>query len=196
MIAPTNFLCINRLALIGENLIMPRKIEKDWEKLIKENSKCIQLEPFKTTRQKISFQCHCGNIFKTTVCKVGSGHTSSCGCARGRQFQGGELICQDFYGRLARGAEQRSISVEISISDIEKQLIAQNLKCALTGRTLIFGKIPIGKYTASVDRIDSSKGYTKDNIQILHKDVNLSKQSMSQEDFITMCKEIAEWKKN
>lgn len=175
---------------------MPRKREKDWESIIASDSKCKLLEKYVNSRTKVKFQCFCGNTFETTIWKVGTGHTKSCGCARGRAFQGGELICQDFYGRLTRGAKHRSISVEISISDIENQLVAQNLKCALTGRTLIFGKIPISKYTASVDRIDSSKGYTIDNIQILHKDVNLCKQSMSQEDFITMCKEIAEWKKN
>lgn len=43
----------------------------------------------------------------------------------------------------------------------------------------------------SVDRIDSNKGYTKDNIWIVHKDVNLIKQDYDIKYFISMCKAIA-----
>lgn len=45
--------------------------------------------------------------------------------------------------------------------------------------------------TMSVDRIDSNKGYTKDNIWIVHKDVNLIKQDYDIKYFISMCKAIA-----
>jgi len=45
--------------------------------------------------------------------------------------------------------------------------------------------------TASLDRIDSSKGYTPDNTQWLHKRVNKSKMEFDQKDFITMCRAVA-----
>lgn len=174
---------------------MPRKRSVDWKTLIKKNSRCIQLETPILITDSVKFRCYCGNIFETTIHKVGSGHTKSCGCARGRKFQGGKYICQDFFGRLARGAAIRSIEVNITIQDIEDQLQSQDFKCALTGRSLVFGFRPIAEYTASVDRIDSKLGYLKNNIQILHKDVNFSKQSYSQDEFILMCKEVAEHNK-
>jgi len=42
--------------------------------------------------------------------------------------------------------------------------------------------------TASLDRIDSTKNYTIDNIQWVHKDVNKMKMDFSQEYFIEMCR--------
>lgn len=60
-------------------------------------------------------------------------------------------------------------------------------RCALTG-------IVIDKLTdLSIDRIDSSKGYTKDNIQIVHKDLNCMKWDLSQQQFIDYCKQVVEW---
>ena len=40
----------------------------------------------------------------------------------------------------------------------------------------------------SIDRIDSKVGYTKDNIQIVLKEVNLMKNTLSHEEFIKICK--------
>ena len=50
------------------------------------------------------------------------------------------------------------------------------------------GKQPIN--CISVDRIDSSKGYTKDNIQLTLADVNIMKWNTSDDDFIATCKLI------
>jgi len=43
----------------------------------------------------------------------------------------------------------------------------------------------------SLDRIDSSKGYIKGNVQWIHKDVNIMKNKFNQEYFIEMCKLVA-----
>ena len=44
--------------------------------------------------------------------------------------------------------------------------------------------------TASLDRIDSSKGYTKNNVQWLHKDINIMKRDFPEEKFLFLCKQI------
>lgn len=65
----------------------------------------------------------------------------------------------------------------------------QEYRCALTGRGL-------KPETASCDhRIPISNGGTHDiaNIQILHRDVNRAKGTMSHDDFVAMCCEVAEW---
>jgi hypothetical protein len=46
--------------------------------------------------------------------------------------------------------------------------------------------------TASLDRIDSSKGYEEGNIQWVHKHINFMKRTYSQEYFIDMCKKVAD----
>lgn len=47
-------------------------------------------------------------------------------------------------------------------------------------------------YTASVDRIDSSKGYIPGNIQFVSTCINYMKNTMSDSDIRLMCKYIAE----
>lgn len=42
--------------------------------------------------------------------------------------------------------------------------------------------------TASLDRINSSIGYTIDNVQWVHKKINMMKMDLSQEEFINYCR--------
>lgn len=62
-----------------------------------------------------------------------------------------------------------------------------NCGIELTWRDGAFGELG----TASVDRKDSTKGYLQDNIQILHKHVNIMKLNHTQDYFIDLCKRIA-----
>ena len=70
---------------------------------------------------------------------------------------------------------------------IYKLYLQQGKKCALSG--IAFDN---QQHKPSMDRIDSTKGYTKDNIQIVSSMVNFMKQGYNQNDFINMCKMIAE----
>ncbi len=73
-------------------------------------------------------------------------------------------------------------------------------RCALTGLPLDFDKF-IGskkrhKYylgSASIDRIDSSKGYSAHNIQWVHKDINRMKGDVEETDLRKWCKLIANY---
>ena len=69
--------------------------------------------------------------------------------------------------------------------DLQEKWEQQRGLCALSG-------LPISiKVDASIDRIDSQKGYTRDNIQWVHNDVNLMKNGFDQTYFIEMCRRIA-----
>lgn len=77
--------------------------------------------------------------------------------------------------------------------------LKQDRKCALSGVPLSFeGKTMENRYastskkTASLDRIDSTKGYIKGNVQWVHKIVNLMKQTTNQDEFIEWCRKVAE----
>lgn len=63
--------------------------------------------------------------------------------------------------------------------------------CALTGWPIEWAEKGLTA-TVSIDRIDSSEGYLKTNVQLLHKDVNMAKQQYSQEYFIEMCEAVAD----
>ena len=79
----------------------------------------------------------------------------------------------------------------ITIEDVWEIYLKQGKVCALSG-------VPIGfnddgpRHTASIDRKDSSKEYTLDNVQLVHKDINLMKNHFNQEYFITICSKIAD----
>lgn len=45
--------------------------------------------------------------------------------------------------------------------------------------------------TASLDRIDSSKPYTKGNVQFVSTSINFMKGELSHDDTILLCKQIA-----
>ena len=47
------------------------------------------------------------------------------------------------------------------------------------------------KFTASLDRIDSKLGYELNNIQWVHKDINMMKQAYTNNYFIEHCKLVA-----
>lgn len=79
----------------------------------------------------------------------------------------------------------------------------QSGKCALSGLDITLIKkgeliltsqrnLDYSKFTASLDRIDSSKGYTKENVQWLHRHVNIMKNEYSTDYFIKLCKLIAD----
>jgi hypothetical protein len=50
--------------------------------------------------------------------------------------------------------------------------------------------------TASLDRIDNSKGYNKGNAQWVHKTINMMKRDFSENEFIELCRLVSEYNKN
>lgn len=101
-----------------------------------------------------------------------------------------------------RGSARRRLSknrIEAGVFDLKpddiKELIAkQNNKCVYTGYDLEWSHN--NNYKASIDRIDSSKGYTRDNIQLVCFIVNQAKSDLSDDVFIDMCQKISSIKIN
>ena len=84
----------------------------------------------------------------------------------------------------------RTIPIEITLYDLLNQLEVQNFQCPYTGITLNVLNLSKDESNASVDRIDSQKGYTKDNIQWVYKKINRMKNNMSEDEFINLCSKI------
>jgi hypothetical protein len=99
------------------------------------------------------------------------------------------------WSTLVNGARSRGFEVTICFEDIWRVFVQQGRKCALTGWPVAFSPTK-SKTTASVDRIDSERGYHLDNIQIVHKTVNRNKLDSKEVDFYAMCKAIHEHRKN
>jgi len=94
------------------------------------------------------------------------------------------------YRRSAKLSDKKIIG--FNLEDVYNIWLSQNKKCNLSGLPINWGDEENNKNTASIDRIDSNKGYTLDNIQLVHKDVNLMKNKFDQDYFINICKLIVE----
>lgn len=89
---------------------------------------------------------------------------------------------------LKRGG--KLILFDLTMQDLYDVLVKQNFKCAYTGEPL--NVLNTFKYdsNASLDRIDSEKGYTKDNIQWVTKVVNVMKNDIPHNLFLELCTKI------
>ena len=76
--------------------------------------------------------------------------------------------------------------------------LKQHKKCALTGQNIYFAPRRKSNPTrtasnASLDRIDSTKGYISGNVQWVLKKINMMKQGNTQQEFISLCKLVAKY---
>jgi len=77
----------------------------------------------------------------------------------------------------------------VSTDNVLRLLEHQRYRCVLTGRALT-------PETASIDHILPIRlggNHTIENTQVLHKDVNRAKGSMTSEEFVGLCREVARW---
>jgi hypothetical protein len=91
-------------------------------------------------------------------------------------------------------AKARNIPFQITIQQAWNLFVAQKGRCALSGVPIVLNPstVSAGANTASLDRIDSSKGYTQDNLQWVHAQINFMKHSLLEEEFITWCRRVAQ----
>ena len=95
----------------------------------------------------------------------------------------GDLDANKF-GRIRKSAKARHISFSVTIEYLWNLFQEQNQICAITG-----DYIPNIK-EASLDRIDSSKGYVEGNVQWVTQQANLSKHVMTMEQLYEFCRKV------
>ena len=117
------------------------------------------------------------------------------------KWKGHEELSGTRWSSYQKGAEARGFVFTITIEYAWELFLQQDRKCALTGIPINFDMNldNLRKYghqsgTASLDRIDSKKGYEVGNVQWVHKDVNKVKMDLPEEDFFRIVKQIYEYK--
>lgn len=100
-------------------------------------------------------------------------------------------------GGLTRG-NNRTLEFSITIQQAWELFLKQERKCALSGVEIKFSSRADNdmERTASLDRIDSSKGYTLDNIQWVHKDINQMKMDFLDQKFIDWTHIISDYQRS
>lgn len=137
-------------------------------------------------------KCGCGNEYTATTESLTSGSVSSCGCIRREEgsfyknrTRRKYASLKSYFNSVKSGASKRGLEFDITLKDVENLLEKQKNKCILSGVEIDI------KINASLDRIDSKKGYIKDNVQWVEKRINFMKHSMKEDEFIYLCKCVA-----
>ena len=122
---------------------------------------------------------------------------------RDKRWTGYKDIAGYTWKRIQNGASKRKLEFSITIEEAWDIYISQKGICALSGFPILLdaslGSLNRNGYqrsTASLDRIDSNKGYTLDNIQWVHKDLNRLKSNWPEDYFFKMCEAVTLFQEN
>jgi hypothetical protein len=189
-----------RMILKTNNIIRKPKFDKNLLNKKIGMLKVIQIVEQNNSRRKGKWlcKCDCGNQIIVTdrwlrECK----NNISCGCHHKKikselYFKGYKDISKTFFSAIKRNAYRRQLDFNVTIKQLWKLYLKQNKKCSISGLDIKIAQYGSDKNTASLDRIDSNKGYVKGNIQWVHKDINLMKGSFIDKYYIDMCKIVYE----
>ena len=107
-------------------------------------------------------------------------------------WKGYQDIPSGFFRRAKDGAKRRNIEFSIIIEQIWEIYIKQNRKCIFSDEDLKFDSFADAyDGNISLDRKDSSKGYTKENCQLVTKRINIAKSDMTNDELIELCLKVA-----
>jgi hypothetical protein len=90
--------------------------------------------------------------------------------------------------RIHKSAIGRGIAWTLSAEFLDDLFLSQRGRCALSGLPLFLG---YGEHSISIDRVDSSLGYSPGNVQLVVKEVNVMKHELSNEDFRHICRLVS-----
>lgn len=107
-----------------------------------------------------------------------------------------------YFTYLRAKAKERNLEFSVSKEYLWNLFLKQNKKCALSGVDLVISNKLIGtntsgkridrtEHTASLDRIDNTKGYVENNLQWVHKILNGMRRQYSIEEYIKWCTLVA-----
>ena len=100
------------------------------------------------------------------------------------------------FRRYLAKAKSRYKECDITLDDLLEQWEKQEGICVYSGVKLNHTQNGDSITTASLDRIDSKKGYIKNNIQFISIACNYAKNNMTHEEMLTFCKLISNFNKD
>jgi hypothetical protein len=140
-------------------------------------------------------ECKCGFCFNARAQHVVDQKIRTCIHCRPQSLEKPGFT-NSFLSTYKNRAARQGREFYISIDDLQAAFQKQQGLCALTKDTLTLPRNSRERteFNVSIDRIDSTKGYVPNNIQLVTKRINMCKQDMTQEDFILLCLKVANTK--
>ncbi len=164
--------------------------------------------------RRVKCKCDCGTEKECDLYDLKRSRIIGCGCARntpelrelakirayslqekgilkkGGSSKVGRYSCYKVFVKRMKNRKKGIKECSITLEDLDEVWNKQNGLCAYTKIPLVLvthtnPRKDIPKWNlASVDRIDSSKGYEKDNIQFVSVTINYAKNNMSHKEMI------------
>lgn len=147
-------------------------------------------------------KCKCGNTTNVTSTNLLSGHTKSCGCYNNellvkmnvKRSIGKNAQKRRVYNSMKTNAKKRGIEFNLSSEEVFSLIEQPCYYCGMNKSN----KINTDGYHYDepfmyngVDRIDSYKGYSIDNVVTCCKYCNLAKNTMTQMEFFDWIKRVS-----
>lgn len=156
------------------------KVDKKGYWLAEHN--CGRIYSFRNSQIKNQNYCK-GCIDKYNESNFGFNHKS---------WRGSGEIPSDLFTTIKSSARYRKLDFDLDIDFLWNLFLKQNKKCKLSNIEIYFNKkCGNKKYkTATLDRIDSTLGYIKTNVQWVHRDINKLKSNFPESYLIKLCGRI------
>lgn len=156
-----------------------------------------RLTPIGMKNNKSKWECCCslcGEVIIRSGHSILLGHKMKCSKRelRSHNWSGVGTLSGSHWYRITNGAEVRELKVTMTKEDAWNLYEKQNRRCVYSGLLLEFDPRDHGGTTASLDRIDSNKDYTIDNVQWVHRDINMMKRDFTEQYFKELCRMVVE----
>lgn len=102
---------------------------------------------------------------------------------------------KNFIRRLWKGAQARAIKNDLEFNILESDIIVPEI-CPILEIPIFAGDKNNYANSPSLDRIDNSKGYIKNNIRVISMKANTMKSNASKELLLKFCKNIPNYIEN
>lgn len=150
-------------------------------------------------------QCRCGKVVRRPRLYLTSGYATSCGCEPTTVPKPGPVspkrspilvgeITESTWSYIGTGAAHRGLVFDITPEYAWQLFVEQEGRCVFTGEALSLPPTSSarsrGEWTASLDRIDSKRGYVEGNVQWIHKKLQKMKWAMSDAEFRGWCSKV------
>lgn len=145
--------------------------------------------------------CSCGTIKTVQGSLLRSGNTRSCGCLaselkKSRALPNQRGVINQIVLSYKRHAMSRGISFRLTSDDVSTLVRQPCHYCGIVGGNNIRTKnCKSGFRYNGIDRIDSFKDYTVDNVVACCKQCNLAKRDMSADTFVQFVFRVADYQK-
>jgi len=152
----------------------------------------------KNTNSYWKCKCDCGNLCTKSGNAMKTGNVRSCGCLKVSKRPKGETGLRILFNTYYSRARSRNIVFNLSLEDV-KNITSQNcFYCGVPPQFIASSKLVksvnfknYNQYIYNgIDRIDSTRGYTKDNVVPCCKWCNIAKNNKSISEFKEHIKKI------